>query len=280
MVVDSNFLQNSELRQYLSTSKSNFAVLTDYAAMEAYKGNTLVSIYKSMAILSEFPKQVIILKGTQTVCGLSGRLSGLQRRLIDDRQTKEFHIYCKRLLAAENGDGRFRAHLLDLGRKATTQMDRVLVDAGKMAEHIEGLAKTFTNDELRALRTGSPMPDGMAEKIFKNIMLVAGLLFRDHPRAKKLPPWNEAPNTFIFRLAICLYLLALRWIAVGGARGAKPKTVLNDMIDLNFAAYATFFDGLLTSDRKLSNLHKDAMRIYRVVFDPERSGSHDSTNAI
>ena len=56
MVVDSNFLQDSELHKYLSKSKSNFVVLTDYAAMEAYKGNTLVSIYKSMAILTEFPK--------------------------------------------------------------------------------------------------------------------------------------------------------------------------------------------------------------------------------
>jgi hypothetical protein len=281
MVVDSNFLQNSELRQYLSKSKSHFAVLTDYAAMEAYKGNTLVSIYKSMAILSEFPKQVIILKGTQTVCGLHGRLSGLQRRLIDDRQTNEFHIYCKRLIGAENGDERFRAQLLGLGREATAQMDRVLADGEKIAEHIEVLAKTFTDDELRALRTGSAMPNGMAEKIFKNIMLVAGFLFRDHPRAKKLPPWNEAPNTFIFRLAICLYLWALRWISVGGARGAKPNTILNDMIDLNFAAYATFFDGLLTSDRKLSYLYKDAMRVYRVIFDPKRSGlARDGLNNV
>jgi hypothetical protein len=274
MVVDSNFLQSSELRHYLSKSKSNFAVLTDYAAMEAYKGNTLVSIYKSMAILSEFPKQVIILKGTQTVCGLRGRLSGLQRRLIDDRQTTEFHAYCKRLLAAENGDHRFQAQLLDLGREATVQMDRVLADAEKMAEHIEAVAKTFTDGELRALRTRCPMPDGMSERIFKNIMFVAGLLFRDHPRVKKLPPWNEAPNTFIFRFAICLYLFVLRWISVGGARGVKPKTILNDMIDLNFAAYATFFDGLLTSDRKLSDLYKDAMRVYRVIFDPKRSGGY------
>jgi hypothetical protein len=40
------------------------------------------------------------------------------------------------------------------------------------------------------------------------------------------------------------------------------------MVDMNFAAYATFFDGLLTSDKKLAALHKDAVRLQRKIFDP------------
>jgi hypothetical protein len=59
------------------------AVLTDYAAMEAHKDDTLEMLYRSMGIVAEFPKQVIVLKGTQAVCALSGRASGLQRRMID-----------------------------------------------------------------------------------------------------------------------------------------------------------------------------------------------------
>jgi hypothetical protein len=266
MVVDSNFLQRGELRQYLTTSKSNLVVLTDYASMEAYKGNTLVSIYRSMAILSEFPKQVLILKGTQTVCGLRGRQSGLQRRLIDEGQTRGFPVYCRRLSAAKAGDKSLQKQLLTRGLAADAQMERMLRDAQKMAGRLEELAKTFTKDELLALRTHSPLPLGMVEKIIKNIMWVAGFLFNDHPRTKRLPLWNEVPNTFIFRLAICMYIWALNWISVGGAKGAKPTTILNDMIDLNFAAYATFFDGLLTADQKLSRLHSDADRLYRIAF--------------
>src|SRR6266851_566608 len=87
MVVDSNVLQSDLLRAYLSKSSDNFAVLTDYAAMEAYKGDTLASIFKSMAILADFPRQVIVLKTTGVLCGLSGRRAGLQRRMIDDEQT-------------------------------------------------------------------------------------------------------------------------------------------------------------------------------------------------
>ena len=205
-----------------------------------------------MAILTEYPKQVLILKGTQTACGLRGRRAGLQRRLIDERQTHGFALYCRHLHAAKCGNARFQRRLLQLGREADAQMDRVLADAQKVAEHIEGLAKTFTIAELKALRTRSPLSDDAKEKIIKNIMWVAGFLFRDHPQTKKRPPWNEAPNTFIFRLAICMYLWALNWISVGGARGTSPARIRNDMVDLNFAAYATFFNGLLTSDLKLA----------------------------
>ncbi len=55
-VVDSNFLQSPALRGYLANATTNYVVLTDYAAMEAYKGDTLASIFKSMSISRELPK--------------------------------------------------------------------------------------------------------------------------------------------------------------------------------------------------------------------------------
>jgi histidinol-phosphate/aromatic aminotransferase/cobyric acid decarboxylase-like protein len=72
MVVDSNFMQREELRSYLAASTENYAVLTDYAAMEAYKDDILALIFHSMEIVADYPKQVIILKATSIVCGLTG----------------------------------------------------------------------------------------------------------------------------------------------------------------------------------------------------------------
>ena len=82
-VVDTNQLRDSDLRNYLARSTSNFAVLTDYTMMEAYKGETFSNFFSSMEILIDFPDQVIALKNTGRVCGLSGRQAGLQRRLIN-----------------------------------------------------------------------------------------------------------------------------------------------------------------------------------------------------
>ena len=36
-----------------------------------------------LEVISGFPDQVIILKGTGTICALSGRKAGLRRRMID-----------------------------------------------------------------------------------------------------------------------------------------------------------------------------------------------------
>jgi hypothetical protein len=93
-VVDSNFLRSDALKAYLAESTDNYVVLTDYAAMEAYKGEMPASIYASMEILAQHPKQVIVLKGTQTVCGLSWRDAATPELLIDVNQTREFPDYC------------------------------------------------------------------------------------------------------------------------------------------------------------------------------------------
>jgi hypothetical protein len=142
-VVDSNFLQSNGLRAYLSKSSANIAVLTDYAAMEAHKADTLEMLYRSMAILSEFPKQVIILKGTKAVCALSGRTSGLQRRMIDHRQTRGFAEYSKHLAAARRGDPAIQTQLLELANEARHQMDRILGDMRDFGGAVEDLARTY-----------------------------------------------------------------------------------------------------------------------------------------
>src|SRR5712691_11179682 len=96
-IVDSNFLQSPKLPTYLSESRKNIAVIIDYAAMEAFKGNTLVSIFKSMEILSEFPKQVLVLKSAGSISTLKRRCCGMTGRMIDKDQTKGFKEWLRGL---------------------------------------------------------------------------------------------------------------------------------------------------------------------------------------
>jgi hypothetical protein len=259
-IVDTNFFQCEGLRAYLAKSPQHYAVLTDYAAMEAYKGDTLASIYRSMEIFSQYPKQVIVLKPTGIVCGLSGRRAGLPRRLIDERQTREFATYCRALLAAKRGDASVQAQVLKHGQVATASIDAMLADAANIPSIIDELAsETYTNEELQIVRKRSTYTEQMISKMFKNITLLSMALFRDHPRVTQKPPLAELINTFIFRIALCGNLLAQEWISVGGARGVKPERIRNDIVDISFAAYATYFHGLLTSDKKLQKIFGDAV---------------------
>ncbi len=265
-VFDSNVLQSERLREYLSKSTQNYVVLTDFAAMEAYKGNTLTSIYRSMKILARYPKQVIVLKGTQAVCGLRGRAAGLQRRLIDERQTQDFGEYCQHLHAAKRGDLFLQNQLLHHGHEATAHMDRMLADAADIPSTFDEVAKTYTATELQVLRKGSQLTEEMIDKLIQNILLLAAQMFKDHPRATKWPDVVELPNTFIFRSTLCGYLLFLRWISVGGARKIRPERMRNDIVDVNFAAYATYFDGLLTEDKKLNGIYREAEFLLAAIF--------------
>ena len=185
-VVDSNFLRSPELRQYLSISSRNIALLTDYSAMEAYKGDSLVAILESMAVLSEFPKQVVVLKGTQAACGLRGRNAGMARRLVDHHQTAGFESYCSDLARARAGHRAYRQAILAHGREASSHMDRMLSDVIDLPSVFADLATGYSRDELTEIRT-SDVRDihsrALISKILQGVFDLFMNLFRRHPRA-------------------------------------------------------------------------------------------------
>lgn len=142
-----------------------------------------------------------------------------------------------------------------------------------MPSVFDDIAKTYAQDELRLLRGRNPYSEGMIEKLITNVLHVAAKLFEGHPSVRRWPRRMDLPNIFIFRAALCAYLLALDWISAGGAKGAKPTTIRNDMVDLNFAACATYFDGLLSNDDKVQRIHHGARMLLGAIFDCHISGA-------
>lgn len=262
-VIDSNYLRSEKLRRYLAASRHNMAVLTDYAAMEAYKGrNPLLNIQSSMAILAEYPAQVVVLKSTLIVCGLNGRGKGLQSRLIDESQTRDFSGYCRGLAATRAGSPLLQRQLLAFGQSANEHLDgQMLRDAPMLPSTLEMAAAAYSADELAALRIGVQLPDSMMRKLVVQVFGLALELLRTHPRVRKLPDRQELPNALIFRIALCIHLWVFDWLAVGGATaasGVSLNRLRNDLVDITFAAYATFFDGLLSDDQRTCRIYEAA----------------------
>lgn len=264
-VVDSNFLQTPQLADFLA-NPSNSVVLPDYVAMEAYKGQALTSIQRSMSVISRYPRQVIVLKGTQTICGLRGRRAGLQRRMIDPQQSRDFVIFCRDLEAAINGDQAFTERLLELRTSASSFMDNLLQEAKSLAETFREVQNTYSEEEIRRLRRKGPFTREFLEKLQKNTMLTAAFLLRDHPKVNKFPNAAEARNTLIFRFSICIHLLVLHWISVGSGMNAKPEKLVNDKVDMMLVAYGTFFDGILSNDNKVQVIYERAIAALDGLF--------------
>jgi hypothetical protein len=242
-IVDRNFLQSPELRAYLAASRKNRAVLTDYAAIEAFKGDTLANIFSATAILSEFPKQVIVLKSTSSICALKGRRCGFTRRMISKDETNGFADWCEGLARAKAGDKDLQRQLLDAGKEADAHLGQMRDTQKSYAENLEQASKAYTEEELKALRSHQPISDDMFDKIFRNILEMAAFLFAAHPHIAQLPSARELPYTFIFRYALAGYLVALRWISVGGAKNVKPENIRNDVVDATYAALRDLFPG-------------------------------------
>ncbi len=258
VIVDSNQLQSETLRGFLSKSKGNFAVLPDYVAMEAYKGDTLASIYKAMAILADFPCQVIVLKGTSAVCGLKGRPAGLQRRMIDKSLSSGFVEYAHLLRQAQQGNKHLQRQLIELGKEATAHLDQMFDHAKSTGAAIDDIASLHSKEERNAIRLGAIYSPELIDKTMRNVLGIAATVFHQYPAALLTPTYADLPNTYIFRVALCTYLLALDWGARGGARHATPAKLRNDFVDMSFAAYGTFFNGLMTADAKVIRIHREA----------------------
>jgi hypothetical protein len=87
---------------------------------------------------------------------------------------------------------------------------------------------------------------------------LAQSLFSQHSHPAVVRKVDELPNTFLFRWALCLFLWILDWISIAGPKGVKPEKILNDLVDVNFATFATYFDGLLSMDKKAHRIYQQA----------------------
>jgi hypothetical protein len=76
--------------------------------------------------------------------------------------------------------------------------------------------------------------------------------------------------TFVFRYALCAYLHALHWIAVGGGKDRKDEKFAHDFVDVAIVTYATCFDGLLTKDKLAMEIYKNA-NTFSIMASPGRN---------
>src|SRR5437764_938913 len=97
-IIDAGALRSPQLERFLTASKQHFAVITDYATLEIFSGDPEGNLRRSLQIVSRFATQVIILRSNKQIWKLVPRTpAGLQRRLQDDRKTRNFPNYCRAL---------------------------------------------------------------------------------------------------------------------------------------------------------------------------------------
>jgi len=110
-----------------------------------------------------------------------------------------------------------------------------------------------------------PMSDEFWRRFVDDVFDTSVGFYRQNP---DLPPPDPDSifNTLIFRYCICSFVCAIDWIGKGGYETVLDAKLMNDYTDMAYAAYATYYDGLLTEDRKLGEIHAVAARWVHRVF--------------
>ncbi len=256
VIIDSNRLQSMDLRAFLQVSPDNFAVLTDYAWIEAYKGDSLISIQKSMGVLKDFPQQVIVLKFTRAICRIEPSPSGMASAMA--RKGQEFSQTVTGLLQAQAGDPGAIAQIIAHGEGADRQMAKLLADVVDLPVVFQDMLRTFfTSEEIAHIRAGKPYTLDLVRKVLEVVDVLAETFYRRHPERPRLPHRRARFHGFIHRHALAALLYFLRWVREGSPLEKAAKKVRNDIVDVSFATYGTFFNGVMTDDAKVRELHME-----------------------
>ena len=265
-VVDTNCLKSDELKEYLS-DPSNTVVIPDFAVLETLKIANAKGISDQLALPAERSTQVKVLKTTHAVSGLRARRRsrGLQRRLFDKGQTAALKSFCDNVEGAKNGDEALQRQLAEKCRLATLDLDKIAKGQDTFAANLAEHAKNYTDTELKILRKGGPITPELFDKITDQIFKLALWLFAAHPYFKELPDFKTLPNAFLFRFAVAGYVVALRCLKEGGAKGASKENIRNQMVDAMFATYATYFDGILTKDQRCKEVYETTSEVLKVI---------------
>jgi hypothetical protein len=142
----------------------------------------------------------------------------------------------------------------------------MLAESAGIAAGMRELAAELPTDMLRRLRRKERLAAEDLEAIVAGIVTLAGAFFEQHPDYGSPPASALLPNTFIFRYSLACYLLSIEWIVDGGVQNANPKVLANDTVDMNYVAFATYFDGVLSLDRKMLAVYEDASLFLQTVF--------------
>lgn len=264
-IIDVNYLRepNNDLHDYLI--HHNFVVLTDYAQMEALKGNSLYNLRRSIEIISKYPDQVLFLKETSKIMFDNGKCKGFSRRIIDEKMVEYFPIFCKKIYD-ENIQQQNTIQSKYFNYK-TGQVQKIFeykkIYSNMIFESIQMHIKELTDIELKEIRSAKPIEEIIIKIMLEKVFMCTALLM------KKINSWvndySKMRNTLCFRLSLSIFVLIVKWIREGGYLTISEEKKQHDIIDMFYSSYATYFDGVLSFDKKVNEVYRISSNILTIM---------------
>lgn len=229
--------------------------------METYKSNPVRMVLENMAILRHFPEQVLVLKGTREVAALDARAPGIANRMIWPKADVAFAQTVKALDQAEHSEPDVLTQILEHGQAAAEHMSHMEIGASEILQALPDMQTMFTEDEVRRVRTNQGYTLGMRQKILGAANQICDGLFDIHPSRPRRPTTNSRVNTYFYRYALASVLYFLRWVRTGSQSAKRHDGVRNDFVDLTFATFGIYFNGLMSDDARARDTHLELRHV-------------------
>lgn len=266
LVIDSNQLNSPKLIEFLEKSPNNFAILCEFVSMEIYKGNSFHKITKSMEVLSKYPNQVIILKGARKSSVLRGKSKGIQRRLIDDSQTNGFKDYLKDLAIASSGNIRYQKAVMDISKYANQHFDQMLTDVEVIKDSIITYSKQLSKMEKAEIRNNDFYSNEIINKIVLATLEISKEFIVNSNLGIPNASFSELPYTYFYRVILASFLMGIVRAAEGEIKSVQSGKFRNDMVDMSIATSATYFDGIMSEDKRLNEMYRKVCYFLNIAF--------------
>lgn len=266
LVIDSSMLQSQELRSYLLASPHNLAVLADYAWIEIYKQQTLEAVKRGLSIVGDFPDQLILLRFNGEIIRLDPTEPDLRERMQLKGTADGIREMAAIIRSAAIDDAAVLEQLHGHWNFANDLLPELIEGALEIAASLPEMeAQMFTEAEIRIIRTSRQYPGAMMETIYGAAVQIWEAL----AHAYRLP-WqnlgdNRVARSYLFRYALGLVVHLLWWISSGSQPIRRMDRMRNDMIDLSFCVYASYFDGFMTADEKARWIHANLVAALEAI---------------
>jgi hypothetical protein len=261
IVIDQNYLRDSHLVKCLMSDSALVFVLPDVALMEMCKSN----LWKTT-----MNRSLKVLAGNRHKVYLSIGMGEAIRYEINKRRSIEGRLFNKDLTAS------FRDLLNEIARNE----DGERIEA--IAEKIVQVQEELKTDELNGDKNKSRLKDliGLLELEIKPESLKDLRANRVAHKDKLSTIKEYAPSVFekffrqagfpgnkvkgflrqkpmILRYVYSRLWLCLYWIEKGGIDTVRPEKITNDYLDHDYILTATFFDGILSKEKRVNEAYRD-----------------------
>lgn len=269
-VIDSNMLQSDALRRLLAEG-DNLAVLPDFAWYEIHKQASLEGLRLSLSVIGDYPQRVVLLRSGGEISRLDPVVAEEVHRLILDGVIGDISETVRIARSTDAIEPVAWGQLQRLWEGARTLSPSLIEGACDIALSFPEMEEQmFDRQQVRIIRTHARYTPDMFGSIFGAALQVWENLATSYGIKWQRLDESIVCRAYLFRFALGIVILLLWWIRCGSQPVVRLDKMSNDLIDLSFAVYATYFDGFVTQDEKARWVHHNLVQAiinFRAIAD-------------